>query len=155
MFLHYNRYCHWVLIRCTHQSVNVLIEHRYILTCHWYIQLLQYIHCTRTLWYPLHKYSIIEQVTLHHHLMTHHQKAWHLKIILCHTNTHPIWYQMYQLTQIQIHVLHIILHRPDLTYKTTSILNKGDVKIVIIINSRVKSVLTLSKSAQILQLRYF
>ena len=106
-----------------------------------YIQLihpLRYIHFICTLWYPLHKYLLMEQVNLHHHHINHHQKVWHLKVILRHTTTHPIRYRAYQLTRIRIQLHQIILHRIHLTHHTTIILNKDDVQKRLKINARVK-----------------
>ena len=96
-----------------------------------------------------------QQVNLHHDSTTHQQKLWHLKVILCQSTTRPIRYETYQLTRIQIQVLHILLRHINLTHQTTSTLNEYNVQKRIKINSRVKRVfVTLSKSAQILQPSY-
>ena len=144
-------------IRQTQHLVQFIGEHNW-LTYRQYIQPihpLHYIHCICTLRYPLHKHLCMGQVTLHHHLITHQQKAWHLNAKLCHATTTPIRYRRYQMTRIQIQVHQILLCQIHLTHQTTSILNKGDVRKIIKINSGVRFVsMTLSKSTQSLQPSY-
>ena len=84
---------------------------------------------------------------LHHHQITHQQKH--------HTTTHPIRYQMYHLTQIQIQICQTHLFWNNMIHQRTVILNKDDTQIIIIRTSRVEHIsMTQSKSAQSLQLSY-
>ena len=117
----------------------------------------QYIFYVHFLRYPLHEHFLLmgQQMNLHHHHMTHHQKEWHLKEILRHATSQPIRYQTYQTNWIQIQVCQILLGRIHLTHQTTITLNKYDIRKIIKINSGVKCVpMALSKSAQSLQTSY-
>ena len=80
------------------------------------------------------------QVTLLHQRKTRQHKSWHLKETQCHAKIHPIRYQTYRLTRIQIQVCQILLHQSRLTHQTTSILNEDDVQKRKNINSWVKRV---------------
>ena len=136
--MHYIKYFRGIAILRTQQILQFIREHHWLMY-HQYIQtkhLLWYIYSINTLHYPLHEYLLMEQVTLHHHHMTHHQKVWHLKVILCHATTYPIKYQTYQMIRIQIQVFQILLCKIHLTHKTAVILNK-DVIQKIKINARV------------------
>ena len=68
-----------------------------------------------------------KQVNLHHHRMIHKQKARQLKGILRQATTHPICYQMYHMTRIQIKVYQILFRPIQLTHHMISILNEYDV----------------------------
>ena len=93
---------------------------RNIITCHRYIHTLQYLPSVT------HQYLLMEQVTLHHHhTKNQQQEASYIQEILRHATTHPIWYQMYPPTLIQIQVHQIILPQ---THQSLGILNKDDVK---------------------------
>ena len=58
--------------------------------------------------------------------MTHWKKAYHLEETRIHVNIHPIRYQTYHLTQIQIQDCHIVLRKSHLNHQTTSIINKDN-----------------------------
>ena len=149
-FVHYIKYFHGVGIQRMHQLLYFLRE--YLMMYCQYIQPihpLQYIHYMRNLRYPLHKYLLMEKVTVHHHFMTRHQKAWRLKVILRHTNTYLIRYWTYRLTQIQIQVHWILIYHFHLTHHTMSIINEYNVQKREKRNSRLKRVsVTQSKVSE-------
>ena len=91
---------------------------------------IRYIHTLRYLIHATQQYLLMNKVTLHHHHMIRHkhQQVWHLKLILLHTTTHPIRYQMYQISSIQIQVHHILLHWTHVTHHTPVVLNKNNVQ---------------------------
>ena len=92
---------------------------------------------------------------LDNHCMDHQKKAGHLKATLHHETIHPIKYQTYYLTRIQIQVHQTLLCQIHLTHLTTIIIKEDDERKRIKINSGVKHVsMDLSKSAQSLQPSY-
>ena len=152
-FMKYKKYCHGMGTQQIQQLVNFIIEH--LLTYCQYIypiHPLQYIDYIFTLWYLIHEYLLMEKVILHHHHMTHQQKAWHLKVTLRHAKTYSIRYRMYQLARMYIRVCQICLCHPHLTFQTMSILKEEDVRKIIEINTGEKNILSLSRGVQIFHL---
>ena len=111
--------------------VQFLRAHHWLMY-HQYIQPIKplwYIYFIWNLQYQLRKHLLMGQkLTLYHYHMTHQQKTWHLKAILCHTKTHTIWYQTYHINRIQIQVPHILLHHIHLTHWMISIVNKYELQ---------------------------